>query len=427
MNKRFFLAIAAVAMMAVSCSMNETEEINIVTSDAISLNPNTAVTRASISFLKTLQDDNNGFAVYADNGTNPSAWHTNIAGSNNHIYGGGKWNFLTQVVWPTAANDYPMTFLAYHPAKNQSNGVITDVTSGYPNVNLSVTVPSLASAQRDVLAGIKSTGSKPSSGTLSMGFKHILSKVFFTVTNQFKGNANNTQNVYVLAIGFKNLHTSDVFNVRTESWTGNTTGKSDYNYYNEFTPRGFNGTPYAEKLFNGETKGKFYSNIAEMDASYMMLLPQDPDRWDTYNGGDPENVQPPLTDDALVRMLYRVEETAAPANPNFIGYKNANNHPDYDGSDLQKEGYTGALYVMVGYSYDPAWLQGNGYQYDIPIPGATGGRLIDKEYYDDKGNPTGLEVIDIEVPEVIIPSDDYIHLSPIVTPWNELDGQILDQ
>ena len=424
MKKRFILAIAAVALMAVSCSMNETEEINIVTADAISLNPNTAVTRASISNLTTLRDDNNGFAVYADNGTSPSTWHTNIAGSNNHFHDGSKWNFKTQVAWPTAASEYPMTFLAFHPAQNQSNGIITNVTSTHPNVNLNVTVKPLASDQRDLLAGKNTAESKPSSGTLSMGFKHILSKVFFTVSNQFKGSANTTQDVYVLAIGFKNLHTTDVYNVRTGLWTTNTTGQNDYNYYNKFESQ---ADAYTPVMFNSADKGKFYANTAEMDASYMMLLPQNPDRWDTYAGGDPESVQPPLTNDAYVRMLYRVEEKAAPANDDFIGYKSAVTHPNYDGSQAQADNYTGALYVMVGYSYDPAWLQGNGYQYDIPVPGSTGGRLINKNYFDDKGNETDLPVIDIEVPEVIIPGDDYIHLSPIVTPWDDLDGQILDR
>ena len=422
MNKKFFLAIAAVAITLVSCSQNDQEVVNIPTSDAISLNPSTAVTRASISFLSTLQGDNNGFAVYADNGASPSTWHDDIRGIN-HTYNAGKWNFTPPVKWPTEPEKYPMTFFAFFPTMANSNGVIQLVNGTHPNVKLSVEVPSDKSAQRDLLAGQSETASKPTTSILRMQFEHILSKVWFTVSNSFKGVANTTQNVYVQAIGFKNLQKTNDYDVREPEWLPNPAKNLEvYNYYNDFVG---GSDVKSVVMFNSATvsagNGKFYTGTA-MDESYMMLLPHNAKVWNTT----PSTVVAPDNDnEAYVKMLYRVEETV-PVNDDFIGYKSAVNHPQYDASNPDFN-YTGPLYVLVGFSYTSNWVEGNGYQYDIPVPGTTGGRLLEPVYYDEKGNPTHFEVEYIDVPDVILPDDDDIHLDPIVTKWDDSVVNVIQQ
>jgi hypothetical protein len=425
MTKRFIFSVAAIAIMMVSCSQNEMQEVYVPSSDAITLDPSTLATRASIANLQTLQGDDDGFAVYAENGAPAIGWHAAIGGSNNHFYNVGtkKWNFKNPVQWPTEPTDYPMTFIAYYPTA--PNKVITEVKAVFPDVLLDIEIPVKSSEQLDVLAGEKGTNSKPATATISMGFHHVLSKVHFSVTNIYKGDKTNTQNAYVLAVGFCNLHTNNVYDIRKTEWSTPITDDLDnYSYYNDFV--GLTGNEkYTEMLFKGADRGKFNSSAFVFANSFMMLLPQNPVKWDT---SDPEAVEDPTdTKEAYVKMLYRVEETAAPENLNFIGFHKASDHPNYDNSELAKTGYDGPLYVLVGYSYEPAWISGKGYEYNIPIPGSTGGRLLDKNYYDDQGNETDLEVEDIEVPEVIIPDDDYIHLSPIVTDWDDDDYDVLDQ
>jgi hypothetical protein len=419
MKTKLFFGIVAAAIMAVSCSMNETEEVNIATADAIALNPNTAVTRASITYLQTLKDAQNGFAVYAENPSSisTSSWYPQINGSNNHYFDGSKWNFITLVKWPVNTTDYPMTFFAYYPTA--LNTVVTSVDKTYPDVKLNVTIPSEVSKQLDVLAGKNTANSKPSTSILSMQFDHIFSKIFFTVSNRDKNGLNTTQNAYVQAIGFDHLYKTNTFDVRLNKWGVPANNMVDYNYYNEFAP--LTTGIYTEKKFNSADKGKFYTGNV-FDDSYMMLLPQDPKVWSA--SGNP--VVAPTATEAYVRMLYRVEETS-PVDNDYIGYKSAITHPNYAGSATEQAGYKGPLYVKVGYSYSPSWVAGKGYQYDIPIPGTTGGRLLDENYYDEQGNRTDLEVENLDVPDQIITSDEYIHLKPIVTDWDDLVGSVIER
>ena len=422
MNKKIVFGALTLAIVAMSCSVNEMEDINITSSEAIALNPSTAVTRASITYLSTLQSDANGFVVYAENGASPSVWNDDIKGLNNHVFANGKWNFSPKVQWPANAADYPMTFFAYYP--QMPNDVITSVSATHPDVELNVTVPSDQSEQLDVLAGQNTANSKPASSVLSMNFQHILSKVFFSVSNSYKGSANTTQNAYVLAIGFNQLFNTNTYEVRTNLWGTPANTLEEYNYYNEFADLFGTSNTYTEMVFNSATQAKFYTGTT-FDASYLMLLPQSPTAWNT--SGNPTDVVAPSATEAYVRMWYRVEETS-PANDDFIGYKSAKTHPDYAGSATETAGYEGPLYVLVGYSYNSTWIAGKGYQYDIPVPGTTGGRLLNKYYYDEQGHLTDLEVEYIDVPEVILPDDDDIHLNPIITDWdNNTNVNVIEQ
>ena len=420
MNKKLLFAVFTLAIMAVSCSVNETEDINITASDAISLAPSTAITRALVSNLDTLQNAPDGFVVYATAGASPTAWYDGgsgavIDGSNNHVYVSSKWGFKTNVSWP--ATDYPMTFYAFYPAA--TNAAVKNLTATWTpqqTLILGVEIPLEIDKQIDLLAGMRRTTAKPISGSLNMAFKHILSKVSFSVTNTIgdPAAATTTQTVDVLALGFVNLKYKNTYDVLTPKWGTVDAAIDTFNFYNSFDVL-TGADVYTAKSFIGKTKGDFYSPAD----TFQMLLPQIVKKWNTT--GTPA-VETPKVDESYVRMLYRVEESS-PLNVDFIGFKSATTHSGYVGSELEVRGYNGPLYVLVGYSFSQptnGWEPGKGYHYEIPVPGGTGGRLLDDRLYDNQGNPTTLKVPGGKVPDVIIPANsDDIRLDPTVTNWDD--------
>jgi len=422
MKTRFFLAIAAVAIMAVSCSMNETEVINVPTSDAIALNPSTAVTRAYITKKTNLEAN---FGVFATSGTNPTGWYNDgqysIDGTNHHYLNGSQWDFRNPVKWPKAdeTTKYPMNFYAFHPATTNSVMEVKPVTTPNYNVTLDVTVPQEVANQIDIVATKGSTNTKPATSSLTLTFKHILSKVNFSVTNT---NTGQDDKAFVQAVGFVNINSKNTYDVKEEGWPNPATTVKNYNYYKTFTD-GVTGTDILEpKEFIGsvaQNKEYFYDNNSNptLDGANMMLLPQIPQTW--INAPSDEKSKP-ANGDAYVRVMYRYELTG---DPNYIGFRHAQDHPEWANSDYADKNptYNGPLYVYAVFSYESTWGKGNGYLYNIPLPGVGGGRLFDENLYDDKGNPTDLKLPGGEEEKPIITTDEFIHLIPIVTDWADDD------
>ena len=390
--------------MALSCAMNETDNVNVTKSDAISLAPSTAATtRASISDINSLKDPaGNGFVVYATSG-NAASWFTKIDGHNNHVWNDteSKWGFKSSVHWPDEANAYPMNFFAFYP--QLPNTVIKTLGDIYPNISLNVVIPSDKKDQLDLLAGKKSTANKPASGTLTMTFKHILSKVNFSVSVD-----NTDYEAYVLALSLKNLHTTNTYDVKNAAWDPTTNGRESFEYYNHFT---VNASGYTEKKFDKIAKTLFFDKASN---EHLMLLPQSPTVWNTDSKD--ATVDEPKDDEAFVQLLYR---STYLTDKDFIGFEVADNHGGYATSQLKNDNYHGPLYVKVGYSLNLDWEEGKGYQYNIPLPGQTGGRLLDDHLYDDKGNRTDLKVPGGKVPETILGDNDEIRLDPTVTNWDD--------
>ena len=438
-------AAATIGLLATSCSMNETEEINVPSSDAISINATTQLsTRATINDVAVMRADNAGFAVYGKVKNVTNDWYQgaggtdgDIAGYNNHYYKAGKGEFKTPVKWPVDAAAYPMDFYAFYPSVKPAVFTRTDAFS---QVKLNVSVPEDVDQQIDLLAGTGHTAQKPASANLTIPFVHTMSKFWFSITNT-DGDHPATQfvstspfRVFILQLGFMNVNKDGVYDVVNNAWNDvvNPTGK--YAYWNTFEIlAGSSG--HEEKEFFKEVEGKFFTK--EFDSKYMMLIPQDQtsNKWIT---NDP-NAQPPIPDaenivplpgaKTHVVMLYRAEDdryikpggyaASDPVEYNYIGYKDARDHPDYLDSipGTEHNGYRRGLYVKVGYSYDPIWLQGKGYHYNIPVPGATGGRLLDDNYYCEHGHRTPLKVRPTKPGQPIIDSDEYIHLTPKVEDW----------
>jgi len=417
MTKRFIFSVAAIAIMLVSCSQNDQEVVNIPTSDAISLNPSTAVTRASVTNFNTLQTSTDGFRVYATSGA-LTAWYQDadgkrIDGNNHHKWDNvsGKWGFeYPGVKWPTDASGYPMTFWAIYPVSHTAMTIApTNPTS--TDLSLNVTIPAHLDNQIDILSTKGSTNVKPATANLSLNFKHILSKVNFKVStteNDVRDSA------FVQAVGFNGIYNANNFNVISQGWNGNGhTGKTEFNYYNRFIPESTpNNTILEVVKFNNIEDAPFYPGATDKN---MMLLPQSPDMWKPQVGVTPPG-NLPKTGDAYVRVMYRFELTT---DKDYIGFRSALDHPDYEGSEAQDKGYVGPLFVLAGYTYEGIWVEGKGFMYNIPLPGTSGGRLLDERLYDDKGNPTDLTLPGGEEGEPIITTDEYIHLIPVVTEWGD--------
>ena len=406
MIKKVIFSMAAIALLTFSCTRSEVENQNFSAPSVISLNPNTASTRAAIMDVDSLKLDAYGFVVYADTvGTiaNSDVW---FIGGEDHIFGAGGWGFTPPILWPYSG--YPVVFLAYYPNVLYSNVIdaVTPATVPFTtsSLELAIIVPPERDLQEDVLVALDTQKiAKPMDGQLHIDFKHILSKVNFTVsTYDSKSTTPDPDyDAYVLAVGFVNLYSTNTFEATDFSW-GTPSSPETYNYYNAFdalTAPDF----YQELGFNNSNRDSFYTANAG-NPEHLMLLPQDDSRaWD---------LTAPPTTEAYIKMLYRLEYQGRDS----VGFAVASNCDDYTGSQLDTDNYLDQLYVLVGYSYDGAWESGKGYRYDIPIPGPGGGILLDTYYYDIYGNPTDLEIPDAVIGEPVL-SKRFIILEPEVSPW----------
>ena len=419
MTKRFIFSVAAIAIMLVSCSQNDMEVVNIPTSDAISLSPSTAVTRAGITYKSHLES---GFSVYALT-NNPTNWYSeggNMINGIKHHFVNGKWNFDVQnadgIKWPTNAADYPITFYAFYPMAGPQGMDVIDNGS----VSLDITIQEKLEEQIDIVSAKNHANVKPATASLSLNFNHILSKVNFAVTNTY---THKDDSAFVQAVGFVNVYQKNVFDVMTQKWTVNGQNElKDFNYFNWFVPGGAGGTqPIKELGFDSDASLEaFYTANTNptLENANMMLLPQTPDKiWVITKTSDEKDR--PGNDEAHVRVMYRYQHNE---DENFIGFKNAQNHPNIENSITHKT-YTGPLYVYAVFTYVGTWEEGYGYKYNLPLPGNGGGRLYDDYLYDDKGNRTDLLYPGGEIDKPVITDDDYIHLIPIVTTWDDLNPE----
>ena len=423
MIKKVFYLMAALVLLTYSCTVNEVENQNFTTQEVISLSPNTAKTRAAIVFSDSLTRDVHGFRVYADT-SNTGSWYSDgvnkINGDNSHVFASGKWGFEQPVLWPFP---FPtmMRFYAYYPDTINSNVIIWVDTArtGGPFVQLNITIPADKAFQEDVLATRGTATSKPATGTLPLSFKHILTKVNFSVSTWDDGGrvTDANQKVFVMAVGFCNLKRSGLYHIHSESWASLDNVRDTFDYFNRFTPL-TTGT-YRDSMFVDTVRAPFYSSAAGVN-QHLMLLPQSVTTWDFNSGAAP------LDTIAHVRMLYRME---ASGKADSIGYATAHTHPSHPqyGGTLTT-GYAGPLYVLVGYGYDGTnWVPGRGYNYEIPIPGSGGGVLLDDCYYDNQARRRpdfplqgGLRMYSHVL------GNDNIKLAPTMTDWDDTTTPTLD-
>ena len=149
----------------------------------------------------------------------------------------------------------------------------------------------------------------------------------------------------------------------------------------------------AANIFAGENEGK---NVTGSSGS-LMLMPQDLSgrAWN-------DNKISSLDSKSHIEVVYRVYETGG---DDVIGFTDATKHPNYEGSECEKSGYEGALFVKVGYPLPTNWEMSKAYIYSILLgtTDASGGILIEENFIDEDGNITDLTVVDPKTEEPLDP------------------------
>ena len=416
MIKKVIFSMAAIALLTFSCTRSEVENLNVSAPDAISLNPWTASTRAAIANLDSLKNDPLGFVVYADT-AGATSWY--ISGASHIFNTTTGWGFSPLVLWPVIPTEYPVVFRAYYPDDASLTPGILTVGAAVPPataLDLTFVVPTVIEEQIDLLAAQDTAFSKPLNGLLNMNFKHILSKVNFTITNHdgTSQTSDADHKVYVLAVGFCNLYSTNTYDVVNEAWPALASGDpiADYNYYNSFVP--LTGTDVYEELeFNDADKDLIIPSPPRRFENLMLLPQDDQDVWDISG----IILDPTGTTDKYIKLLYRLQVSG---NDDEVGYLDAINCPGYPGSVLPS-GYRDPLYVLVGYAYAGTWEPGKGYSYDIPLPGVGGGIYLDDFYYDNQGNKTDLPISGAVIGGHVM-SVDHIIINPAVALWDDTPG-----
>lgn len=422
--KKIVLGVAALALLA-GCSRYESGEENPKSPDNIRFDVTT--TRATIATITELEAG--GFKVWGT-AANTAGWYGGIAGIM-HTYTNGTWDFATPVSWPTDAAAYPMDFYAVFPSATTVTAT-PGTNPGQQSLTSDFTVAATAAAQIDLLGSKGVANIKPANGNLAMVFHHLLSKVDYGL---MLGNG--------FAASIQGLTVNNVGNRGTYTYTGTpawTTAPSTYT-----TKYAYYGTIYDDPTGHTTDLGNFqYSSSADGTVvpfyddqtsptaaqAHLMLMPQANAAQFWGSGSAPAAVP---TTQSYVTMVYRLRQDGH----DLIGFANAESHKAFAGSRLQASGYNAMdpLFVKVGYPFDLNWTSGKGYTYNINLgggDGATGGYLLDQNYYDKYGNRTDLIVGDTDgdgdpdgqrPPQPMLDGDN-IHLVPVITPWD--DGDPID-
>ncbi|MGL5786755.1 MAG: fimbrillin family protein [Bacteroidales bacterium] len=424
------VCLAACGLIFASCSSNEVFEENkdVYSQDVINLNANT--TRASVNGLDNVKE---GFAVLATSGSSPASWFLDGETTSESIYKffapGWNWSNGTATSasghkWPVTAAGYPMNFYAYFPYASTSGFTLNKSNVG--SVTAAINIAADPAAQTDYLgANYKNVTTKPASGKLNLMFRHITSKVNFGII------AGNGSDVYVQQIHMQNVGNTGTFNYNDMVWNGlaSETGTGKYKYFpKETVPSAAVIVPFLAMVKDEVTNNPVFGTDSQgkHDRSLMLRPQNNTNVWDGSKN-NPAPVGGVITPSkAYIESVYRIE---ANGDVNAVGYKDASVHPDFAtlASDKQNALKGKPLFVKVGFPLGSAltWGQGKGYMYKLKLgtADATGGIIIDDNYYDEKGNRTDLTNKDKDPGDPV--NDGNIHFNVDVTEWEaDTDGSI---
>lgn len=421
--KNLAVCLATCGLIFASCSNNDVFEENndIHSQDNINFSANT--TRASINGLDQVKG---GFKVFATK-TGPSSWYIN---GDTYEFKDGSWNWpfvssQTEYKWPTVAGEYPMNFYAFYP---QTAAGFIPATTTVGTVTANITIENDPEKQTDFLAAnYVNVTTKPASGKLNLMFKHITSKVNFSVI------AGTGANVFVQQLHMQNVGKTGTYNYVSEltgkhAWSSSLTdGTLDkYKYFPTATvPSNTAILPFTPATADETEKNPVYG--ADPHSHNLMLRPQTATATWAGNKTEPAAVNGEIKPTkAYIESVYRIE---ANGDVNAVGYKDAAKHPDFSTlTPEQQRDLTGKpLFIKVGFPLGASltWEQGKGYMYSLKLgtADATGGIIIDDNYYDEKGNRTDLTIKDKEPGDPV--NDGNIHFNVDVTEWgNDLEGTI---
>ena len=416
--KNLAVCLATCGLIFASCSNNDVFEENndIHSQDNINFSANT--TRAIINSLDQVKG---GFKVFATEKDNAS-WYINGGIYENN----GSWDWQNGPhKWPIDKNNYPMNFYAFYP---QTAAGFIPATTTVGTVTANITIENDPEKQTDYLAAnYINVTTKPASGKLNLMFKHITSKVNFSVI------AGTGANVFVQQLHMQNVGKTGTYNYVSEltgeqAWSSSLTdGTLDkYKYFPTVAVPGTNViSPFKPATADETTKNPVYGG--SVTNRHLMLRPQTATATWAGNKTDPAAVSGEIKPTkAYIESVYRIE---ANGDVNAVGYKDAAKHPDFSKLTPEKQtALTGKpLFIKVGFPLGASltWEQGKGYMYSLKLgtADATGGIIIDDNYYDEKGNRTDLTIKDKEPGDPV--NDGNIHFNVDVTEWgSDLEGAI---
>lgn len=269
--KNLAVCLATCGLIFASCSNNDIFEENndIHSQDNINFSANT--TRASINYLDQVKG---GFKVFATENGNAS-WYINGGIYENK----GSWDWqTTKHKWPTEKTKYPMNFYAFYP---QTATGFDPTTTSVGSVTANITIQSDPATQTDYLAAnYINVTTKPASGKLNLMFKHITSKVNFSVI------AGTGANVFVQQLHMQNVGNTGTFSYNNLVWdafTASEVGTGKYKYFpTEVVPSTTNALPtFTPATADETTKNPVYG--ADRHSHNLMLRPQTETKtWTNY-------------------------------------------------------------------------------------------------------------------------------------------------
>ena len=389
MKMKTMLGLTIVALMLVkmlaSCSKDVVSSVTTGNPNAIGFEMSTGKTRATVNGLVNLQNDENGFGVYA---TNKGAT-ANLFIDNKAYRYDGVWKWAgTPIAWPSDDADYPVNFYAYYPK---------DIVTLTETLEANYTIAATPAAQEDFMAANKKDVMyRPVSGNVNLAFKHILSKIDFKIVTGTNVTA------VVQSIAVKNVGNEGTFNFAGLSWTA--APASFPASYNFMAP-----APAATQQFEGTTTGALVTG----SSGSLMLRPQN------LEGRGWDKTIANLNNLSYIEVVYRIYDAEG---KDLVGYSHASDHPEYEGSECESNGYDGPLFVKVGYPLPTNWLMGKAYIYNIFLgtSDSSGGNLIDPDFKDEDGDDTDLPVVGLDPEDPIIDTSKPIGFIVDVDDWDEL-------
>jgi hypothetical protein len=432
--KKILFSLAAVALLATSCSKDETTAVNDVPNPyAIGFDASTGkvLSRATATTLNgagsttSLQGDANGFGVYATKeGTSGQEEYIDDLA---YGYDSGAWGWVgADQTWPDVTTQYPMNFYAYHP-----KSATTDLElSGSLLYEYDIAQNTSTTPQEDLLAANKlNVTTRPPSSNVTLNFQHILSQIIFKVVGGI-GMTVEVQSIAVKAVG----------SVRTFNYAANPLAWAGSAPIENISYSYLSATDAIASITGDGTTAALVTGTE----GSLMLIPQDfsSRKWTSWSATPATAPVQPVSGvggvmeggETYVEVVYRIYETGTTPQTNVIGYALAGDHPDDpsgagDLYNYDENNPTKPLFIKVGYPLDTNWEMGKTYTYTINLGplGSTGGRLIDDNFIAEDGARTDLPVVypdsgeEIDVPEPIF-NGTVIDFTVSVGDWEDATG-----
>jgi hypothetical protein len=399
--KKIILSLAAATLLFAGCTKETTtSEITGTNPNTIGFDLSTGKTRATINTTTKLEEATTGFTVFATKSNGEESPAQVVAIDNKaYKYVTDKWGWVDAEdewqQWPEETKYFPMNFYAYYPAKGDTD-YATELGLGDA---LTETYTILAAdKQQDLLAANQlNVMTRPSSSSVDLNFKHILSQV------KFKLVVGTNLTAKIQSIAIKSVAKSNAFSYASLTWPAaaslETTNLDHYSYL----------------AIGDESYSAFTSVVGDSSTAYditntngaLMLMPQETASiaWDDKSANA---VTTDLNTKSYIEVVYRMYQ--AEPYKDVVGFARADSYPDWAAQSQTSTAADAELFVKVAYSLSAIWEMGKAYTYTLYLgtPDASGGNLIDPDFVDPSGGDTDLPVVDPSTGGDIDPTDPIV-------------------